>query len=49
MTTKDRRNVSVIKQINNQAPALRLAHERRRAHMLFKGTSTKSEGNFWSL
>ncbi len=38
----------VVRRINNQVPTLGPAHEQRCAHMISKGTSTKSEANSYS-
>jgi hypothetical protein len=41
----DKRNVGVVGWTNNQALALRPAHERRCAYAIFEGTSTRREAN----
>jgi hypothetical protein len=45
---EDKWNNGVVEWVNNQVLALGLAHERRYARMISKGTSTKSEANFCS-
>jgi hypothetical protein len=45
---KDKRNVGVLGQINNQMPILGLAHEQKHAHMISKGMFTKSKTTFCS-
>ncbi len=45
---KDKQNVGVVGQVNNQTDAFKLAHERRHAHMISKGTSIRSKTNFCS-
>ncbi len=37
--------MGVVGRVNNQAHALGPAHEWKCAHMIFEGTSTKSEAN----
>jgi len=43
---KDKRNVGVLGQINNQMPILGLTHEQKHAHMISKGMFTKSKTTF---
>jgi hypothetical protein len=43
--TKNKQNVSVVGQANNQVLAPRPTHEWRCARMIFEGTSIKSETN----
>jgi len=45
---EDKWNLGVVRKINNQTPALGLAHECRCALMILKGMSIRSEANFCS-
>jgi hypothetical protein len=45
---KDKWNVSVVKQTNNQTPTLGPAHEWRHAHMISEGLFIRREANSYS-
>jgi len=42
---RDKWNIGLVGQVNNQTPTLGPAHERKRACMIFERTSTRSETN----
>ncbi len=43
---RNRPKANVVRQDDNQAPTLGLAHERRHVHMISKGEFVRSEANF---